>query len=454
MIKELRMDLKTNQSVSVLLILACVAICFAQNVHGQGRRHADLPPGEIPDPYQLYQRLANQHSLPSIAENNAAKYKELLKSIDPELLNKLSSQQKHQIQKIAGQILANADSPEQLEKLSNQFKNIQSQLQSQPSSANPPLRPGQPNEESLQNLVENIKNKFDPTKYLQNNDDPPSAPARRGSGSAGNRGSSGISNPPRNSSIQNDQPVPKSRREFNQKMNRLLFNAAKNSIEKTRGALDSSGNGENSNSVWQSLVHRLAESAKEHIDDPSLKKRYGGKLKAFFSKVKHSTSSRQFYSRFRANSDSLSRLSPSSTGAWILFIAAIGLAVGIGFVYFKGRDQDEDQKRKKKPKPARIHVPTFSTNSQLINSVDEMICWMSSEDARWWNSRKMERFLVREYPQAKVQAIQLIAYYEKARYRQPNGSLSTEDFSGANTIVNQLINIHCDAFKEKADEPS
>ena len=449
------MDLKTNQSVLVLIILTCVAFCFVQGTHAQGRRHADLPPGEIPDPYQLYQRLANLHSLPSIAENNAAKYKELLKSIDPELLNKLSPQQKHQMQKIAGQILANADSPEQLEKLGNQFKNMQSQFQSQPGSTNPPQRPGQPNEESLQNLVENIKNKFDPTKYLPNNNDPPSTPPRGSAGTPGNRRSTGISNPPRNNNTtQNDQPVPKSRREFNQKMNRLLFNAAKSSIEKTHGALDSNGNGENSNSVWQSLVNRLAESAKEHIDDPSLKKRYGGKLKALFSKVKHSTSSSQFYNRFRANSDTLSRLSPSSTGAWILFIAAIGLAVGIGFVYFKGREQDDDQKRKKKPKPARIHAPTFSTNSQLIKSVDEMVCWMSSEDARWWNSRKMERFLVREYPHAQAQATQLMTYYEKARYRQPNGSLSIEDFTEANTIVNQLINIHCDAFKEKADEPS
>ena len=450
----------TNIKGKIFLCLAVNLVAsFANCSFSQDySRHADLPAGEIPDPYQLYQRLAKSHSLPSIAQNSAEKYKELLQSVDPEFLNSLSSQQKHSLRKMANEMLANSESPQQLEQLGNQFENMRSQFAPPDGSSNDSSNSNSLNQNGIKNLVDKLKNRFNGSNNEPGDNDTPFLPQPNQGGSGGNaRSRGGGDNSTRSGSpVANDnEPTPKTRMEFNRKMNRLLFNAAKSSLEKQQGASSdaegSDGEGSGGGSAWQSLVNRLAESAKKHIDDPSLKTRYGGKFKSVFSKIRNATSSRSFYNRFRSNSDSLSRLSPSSAGTWILFGAMIAIGFGVGFVYLKNRDREDGSTANLPKKPMTITVPKFTTNAQLVNTVDETICWISESDARWWNARLAERYLFKKCPAEKTKIRRLVGYYEKARYQAPLTPLSAEEFFEANMIVKQLVMVHSDQLKKAAE---
>ena len=419
-------------------------------------RQVDLPRSEIPDPYQLYQRLAKNHSLPSIAQNSAEKYKELLQSVDPEFLNSLSSQQKHSLRKMANEMLANSESPQQLEQLGNQFENMRSQFMPPDTSSNDLGNSIDSKQNGLKNLVNKLKNQFNGTSSEPSDNDKPFLPQPNRGGTGGNSRSRGSNNStlPNSSASNNEEPTPKSKMEFNRKMNRLLFNAAKSSLEKQQGASSYGDGSGSSGSAWQSLVNRLAESAKKHIDDPSLKTRYGGKFKSVFGKIRNATSSRSFYNRFQSNSDTLSRLSPSSAGTWILFGAMIAIGFGIGFVYLKNRDREDDSATKLPKKPLTITIPKFTTNAQLVNTVDDTICWISESDARWWNARRAERYLSKKCPGEKAKIRMLVGYYEKARYQKPMKSLSTDEFYEANLIVKQLVQVHSQQLKKATEEAS
>jgi hypothetical protein len=420
-----------------ITIALLFTISFALPLWAQPPHDADLPIDQVPNPFQLYQRLAQTHSLPSIAEGNAAKYKELLKGLDSSLLKNLSAEEKSNLRNLANQVLSKANSPEQIQQLQKSFENYKKD----PPSGITILNPSQDGPNTVGEL-QKILDRFKNLGNQEENPDPQQTPPPR------------RFNRPSYPSPQQQNPDSngsKSRSQINSQMNRLLFNAAKNAIEKQAGrSQDVSSSDGTETSNWRSFWHNLAESAKEHIDDPSFKARYGDEVDSFLARVKSATSGRNFYDHFR--SDGPNRMpgfnSFSSSGIWIVFLTLAAVAVGIGFVVYKNRAQEDTPTEKKIRKPNRISIPAFSTNSELVNSVDELICWMSDSDARWWHARQVRRYLQDRFPSANREIAQLVKLYEKARYREPTHTLSPSEFSAAHLVVEQLQNLHADSMVE------
>lgn len=218
---------------------------------------------------------------------------------------------------------------------------------------------------------------------------------------------------------------------FRDRMNRILLQAAEDSL--ARNSNDAS-----QLNVLERTFQRIAESAKDRLDEksPDWRRRMGRKLKSLDSRlVQSSASSVALWRGSSSSAPSLTR--PSHVTTWLvgLLLAVLAVVVWRRLAAHVARQPPSLLKK------LRIKVKSIDSRQDLILAVDEFLISRLGRRSDSWNCQMMKESLCAAHPEHIAPIVMLVDDYELARYAPKSTAISRSRLQRCSATLRQLVNI-------------